>query len=285
MKLKLFGLTIFEIERDSSALSGSRQSFPDKPSPDVRPAVETTSAPRRPLPELQQSAAVLPRNHKGTIDVEASLRLLNIEDPKVLWKHRYKPGTAGTALKRVLGAQGLKPGHTGSGQQPPDLYNYPAADLPLVAETGKLDLQACLAMFDIPDPSVLWKKRFRPDSAGGRIKMCLRASGFAPDLAKHDLPPVSLQDRELPLASPEEKAQTQSICEETNHAAVKRDAKGNIDVQASLKGLEISDPTSLWRTPVQPGSAQHVLKKAIARALTRREHVPGITRADVGLTT
>jgi riboflavin synthase len=39
----------------------------------------------------------------------------------------------------------------------------------------------------------------------------------------------------------------------------------------------------LWRKRVDPGSAEHTLKKEIARVLAKRETVPGITRQDIGL--
>jgi hypothetical protein len=37
------------------------------------------------------------------------------------------------------------------------IYTFPAEDLPLVPEIGKLDLAACFAMFNIREPAVLWK--------------------------------------------------------------------------------------------------------------------------------
>jgi hypothetical protein len=65
--------------------------------------------------------------------------------------------------------------------------------------------------------------------------------------------------------------------------ALRRNAQGNIDIQASLHALGIADPKMLWRKRVDPGSAEHALKKEIARALAKRETVPGITRQDIGL--
>src|ERR1035438_8328582 len=120
MKLKLFGLTIFEMERDSSGLSAA-----------PRFSTPATSTPLLSSAELHQSAEMLPRTRRGTIDVEASLQLLGITDPKVLWQQRFKPGTAGAALKCILGAKGRKPGQSPQDQVSPDLYEYPAEKLPL----------------------------------------------------------------------------------------------------------------------------------------------------------
>ena len=109
----------------------------------------------RPFVELHQSAEMLPRTRRGTIDVEASLSSFGIKDPNALWQQRFKPGSAGAALKCILGAQGRKPGQSSRDEVSPDLYTYPAEELPLVPETGKLDLAACFAMFDICEPAVL----------------------------------------------------------------------------------------------------------------------------------
>jgi hypothetical protein len=237
----------------------------------------------QPSGELHQSAEMLPRTRRGTIDVEASLQLLGISDPNVLWRQRFKPGTAGTVLKCILGAQGQRRGQSALDQVSPDLYTYPAEDLPLVAGTGKLDLAACLAMFDIQEPSVLWEKRFRPNSAGGRIKMFLRASGFTPHATAGNSHPTGLPVAEKPEPSPKIELSPASVPSEEGIVAVRRNAHGNVDIQASLHALGISDPKMLWRQRVDPGSAEHTLKKEIARVLAKRETVPGITRQDIGL--
>ena len=58
---------------------------------------------------MHQSAGILPRTKRGTIDVEASLRMWGITDLQMLWQKKFKRGTAGTALKCVLGSKGRKP--------------------------------------------------------------------------------------------------------------------------------------------------------------------------------
>ena len=283
MKLKLLGLTIFEIERDSADSPASPR-FSSYEAPGKSPSsVPTTSKPMRQFAELHQSAEILPRTRRGIIDVEASLQLLGITDPNVLWRQRFKPGTAGTVLKCILGARGQRSGQPARDQVSPDLYTYPAEDLPLVAGTGKLDLAACLSMFDIEEPSVLWEKRFRPNSAGGRIKMFLRASGFTPHAAAGNSHPTGLPVAENAEPSPKIELSPASVPSEESTVAVRRNAHGNIDIQASLHALGISDPKMLWRQRVDPGSAEHTLKKEIARVLAKRETVPGITRQDIGL--
>jgi hypothetical protein len=283
MKLKLLGLTIFEIERDSADSSASPRYSPRAEAAKSPSSTPTTSIPMRPFAELHQSAEVLPRTRRGTIDVDASLSLFGIKDPKALWQQRFKSGTAGAALKCILGAQRQRPGQSAQDEVSPDLYTYPAEDLPLVPETGKLDLAACFVMFDIREPAVLWKKRFRPNTAGGRIKMCMRASGFAPYTAADTSQPTGLPGAEKPAPSPQIELSPALVPSEESLVALRRNAQGNIDIQASLHALGIADPKMLWRKRVDPGSAEHALKKEIARALGRRETVPGITRQDIGL--
>jgi len=222
---------------------------------------------------------MLSRTPRGTIDIEASLQALGITDPGVLRQRRFKPGTVGTALKCVLGARGHRPGRLAQDQDSPDLYTYPAEELPLLPGTGKIDLAACLEMFGIQDPAVLWKKRFRPNSAGGRLKMCLRANGFAPTAASPPIEPPREEDATFSLQS----EMCGSLPTNANLSAIQRDAQGKIDIQASLKAVGIGDPKLLWRRPIEPGSPEHLLKKEIARVLAKREAVPGVTRQDIGL--
>jgi hypothetical protein len=283
MKLKLLGLTIFEIERDSADSPASARYSPRAVAAESPLSPPTTSITMRPFAELHQSAEKLPRTRRGTIDVEASLSSFGIKDPNALWQQRFKPGSAGAALKCILGAQGRKPGQSSRDEVSPELYTYPAEELPLVPETGKLDLAACFAMFDIREPAVLWKKRFRPNTAGGRIKMCMRASGFAPYAAADTSQPTGLTGAEKPAPSPQIELSPALVPSEDSLVALRRNAQGNIDIQASLHALGIADPKMLWRKRVDPGSAEHALKKEIARAMAKRETVPGITRQDIGL--
>ena len=283
MKLKLLGLTIFEIERDSTDFSEAPGYSPREAPAKPPSSTPTTLTPMRPFVELHQSAEMLPRTRRGAIDVEASLQLLGITDPNVLWRERFKPGTAGTVLKCILGGQGQRPRQTALDQVSPDLYTYPVEDLPLVPGTRRLDLAACLAMFNIQEPSVLWERGFEPNSVGGRIKMCLRASGFTPHAGVVNSHPTGLSSAEKPEPSPQIDLSHALVPSAESLVAVRRDAHGNIDLQASLHALGIADPKMLWRQRVDPGSAEHALKKEIARVLGKRETVPGITRQDIGL--
>ena len=284
MKVKLLGLTVFEIQRDFSEVAPPRRlpanATPAKPPPRAQAAC----APPRPWAALHQSADILPRTKRGTIDAETSLRLWGITDPKLLWQHRFKPGTAGTALKCILGARAQKLEPPASDGLASDLAACPSEPLPRVPGTGKLDLDACLARFGIEDPSILWEKRYRPNSVGGRLKLGLRARGFTPISAGSGPRAAKLRTGEPPLTSPVDAAPTAPAQEQSSHPAAQGSPQGTTDIQAALAALGITEPKSLWQNPVEPGSAQHELKKAIARALARREPVPGITRLDIGLT-
>jgi hypothetical protein len=283
MKVKLFGLTVFEIQRDIPAVAAPQRLSVDttlaKPPHRARAALTLP----RPWAALHESANVLPRTKRGTIDVEASLRLWGITDPDLLWQHRFKPGTAGTVLKCILGARGQKPEPPASDGEAPDLETYPARDLPLLPGTGQLDIESCLARFDIRDPAVLWQRRFKPHSAGGRIKMLLRRRGFDPDSPEADWRRARVRPEEPPSALQGKTTVTRPAPEETDPVAGQPALQGTAEIQATLEALGITDPKALWQHPVEPGSAEHELKKAIARALAKREPVPGISRLDIGL--
>jgi hypothetical protein len=284
MKIKLLGLTIFEIQKDPRERNAPRHhpanAISAKPSARAKPP----SGPPRPWAALDEPADTLPRTKKGRIDVGTSLRLCGITDLTAFWRQKFGRGTAGAALKCILGSMGRKPVPPACDSILPDLETYPAKDLPLLPGTGKLNLEACLALFGIRDPAVLWKRRFKPYSAGGRIKMCLRACGFDPNSPEADWRATGPRAEEPPPPSQVEAAPAQPSGEQTNPAAAPRAPQGTIDIQAALAALGITEPKSLWQNPVEPGSAQHELKKAIARTLARREPVPGITRLDIGLT-
>jgi len=273
MRLRLFGVTVFEIEWARPAT--------DKPSATESPqflstATEPNEAPR-PLSDLQAPADILPRTSRGTVDVDAGLRLFGLADGALLWQHRFESGTAGAVLKTALGSQGRMPTSPPLDPTRRDLRTFPAADLPRIPGTNRLDIATSLAWFGIEDPAVLWTQRFRPDSAGGRLKMLVGQrrkvrglSAGAGKLNQHrpereDALPGSPSDRsDVPLG-------------------LRRDEHGQIDIPAPLSALGIADPRSLWTGEVQAGSAAHVLKKEIARALVRGQTVPGITLADIGL--
>ena len=282
MKVNLFGLTIFELQRDIPEAAAPRRlsvdTVPAKPSQRAKMA----PAPPWPWAALHQSAEKLPRTKRGTIDVEASLLLLGIADPSLLWQHRFKPGTAGAVLKCILGARGQKPVPQACDGAAPDLETYPAKDLPLLPATRQLDIEACLAQFDIRDPAILWQRRFKPHSAGGRIKMFLRRRGFDPDSPEADWRKAKPRAEEPPSASQRDTTVARTVAEETDPVAGQPALQGTADIAAALEALGITDPRSLWQHVVEPGCAEHELKKAIARAL-EREPVPGISRLDIGL--
>jgi hypothetical protein len=284
MKVKLLGITVFEIQQDPITPL-SRDCSPLTPA--ARPAPEQPSVPlqRHLASALRQPSHVLPRTDKGTIDVARSLQMLDVRDPDALWRQKFERGTAGAALKCILGAQRQRQREDTPTPSAPDLRTYPADELPLEPGTGRLDLGACLLLFGIKDPAALWQQRFAPKSAGGRIKMRLRADGFDPGLARkgttNDIPPDVAK---CPPPEQEEIPQF-AIANASLTTCIIQDVQGNIDIEASLRALGIDDPKKLWQKPVKPCSEQHILKKEIARRLSRHGIVHGITQADVGLTT
>ncbi len=109
MKIKILGLTLFEIQRDLPAtLSGPPAAPPAKPVKSRRPTVMVPPA-LLPLADLHKPADLLPRTARGTLDADAALRMFGLKDVAVLWQQKYPSGSAGAALKRVVGAIGRKP--------------------------------------------------------------------------------------------------------------------------------------------------------------------------------
>ena len=110
MKIKVLGMTVFELQRDPPALHPDKPSGPRAVSAKPRcPAPAAVSPPLRPLADLHAAGEFLPRTSRGTLDVNATLRLFGLKDASVLWQQKYPTGSAGAALKRALGALGRKP--------------------------------------------------------------------------------------------------------------------------------------------------------------------------------
>jgi hypothetical protein len=255
MKISIFGMTIFEIQRD-------------RPAPRTEPLVPAVESPRtrRPLCDLEASAKMLPRTPKGTVDVQASLKMFGLADGIPLWQRRYAHGSAGAALKRIIATQRLIPDPPAGDSTKPDLCTFPAKDLPRTPGTNVPDVEASLALFGIKDPAILWTRRYRPDSAGGRLKMLIRREGSGKSVA---------QEQQVRAPAPSAASQSQPTLILDRH--------GQIDIAASLATLGIDDPKTLWTAPIQAGSPHHVLKKAIAKALLKGQTIPKITRNDTGL--
>lgn len=311
MKIKLLGITVFEIQKDSPLVNNHAA---ERPATAPEPAQRSLQNSSPTVLDLNGPDSVLPRTRRRTIDLAASLKACGIEDPGTLWQHKFKAGTAGGTLKVLLGARGRKPGARLLDQTKRDLRHYPGSALPLLPGTNKVDIEASLAMFNIQDSSVLWRHRYAPNSAGGRLKMLLRAKGrgpssagnselaSVPETANASTSPTGVDpatSRALPLGSESEtpplgqispglndspQADGVTRCGARPHQTLKRDERGRIDIEASLKALGIHDPLQLWRRQIQPGSPEHELQKAIASALAQRQSVPGITREDIGLT-
>ena len=183
-----------------------------------------------------------------------------------LWQRHYKHGSAGAALKRIIATQGLIPAPTAVDPTKPDLLTFPAKDLPCIPGTNLPDIVASLALFRIQDPAILWTRRYRPESAGGRLKMLLRQQGTGKPVAGKQ------QVRDSAPAAPTD-----------SQPALKHDQHGHMDIPAALAALGIDDPKILWTGPIEAGSPRHALKKAIAKALLRGQTVANITRDDAGL--
>ena len=206
MKIRILGLTVFELQRDPPATppgkpSGTRAALA-KPR---CPATAVVSPPLRPLADLHAAAEFLPRTSRGTLDVNATLRLFGLKDASVLWQQKYPSGSAGAALKRALGALGRKPalpprrirkdpeGVGSAAKQPPALAatctppakpravptqsgkDASAGDklqAPLLARDadGRIDIAASLQMLGLVTPISLWSGKIQPGSLEHELK-------------------------------------------------------------------------------------------------------------------
>jgi hypothetical protein len=206
MKIKILGLTLFEIQKDLPAtLSGPPTAPPAKPVKSRRPAVMIPPT-LLPLADLYKAADFLPRTVRGTLDAEAALRLFGLKDDvAVLWQQKYPSGTAGAALKRVVGAigrkparpairvrlglNGLSPGATHVTERPPAPLRPPKPEanrpqpttkfaaaedcnaLPLPRDaSGHPDIAASLELLGLPDPKTLWNGKVQPGSPAHELK-------------------------------------------------------------------------------------------------------------------
>jgi hypothetical protein len=206
MKIKVLGMTVFELQRDPPALHPDRPSSPRAAS--AKPRCSTPAAvspPLRPLADLHAAAEFLPRTSRGTLDVNATLRLFGLKDASVLWQQKYPTGSAGAALKRALGALGRKPavsprrtrqdpeGGGSAAKQPPALAaaSMPPAkpraiptqsgkdasagekiQAPLLARDadGRIDIAASLQMLGLANPLSLWSGKIQPGSMEHELK-------------------------------------------------------------------------------------------------------------------
>ena len=206
MKIRVLGMTVFELQRDPPAL------HPDKPpGPRAAPAKPRCPTPAavspalRPLADLHAAAEFLPRTSRGTLDVNATLRLFGLKDAAVLWQQKYPSGSAGAALKRALGALGRKPAvpprrmrpdpqGVGSGaKRPPapaaastppakpravptqsakDSWAEGEIEATLLARDadGRVDIAAALQMLGLATPISLWTGKIQPGSLEHELK-------------------------------------------------------------------------------------------------------------------
>jgi hypothetical protein len=206
MKIKVLGMTVFELQRDPPALHPDKPSGPRTTTAKPRcPTPAAVSPPLRPLADLQAAAEFLPRTSRGTLDANAALRLFGLTDAAVLWQQKYPSGSAGAALKRALGALGRKPalpprrirqdpqGVGSAAKQPPALAaaSTPPAKLravptqsgkdasggekihgPLLVRDadGRIDIAASLQMLGLVTPISLWSGRIQPGSREHELK-------------------------------------------------------------------------------------------------------------------
>jgi hypothetical protein len=163
------------------------------------------SPPLRPLADLHAAAEFLPRTSRGTLDVNATLRLFGLKDASVLWQQKYPSGSGGAALKRALGALGRKPAvpprrirqdpqGVGSGAKrpaaPAAASTPPAKPRAVPTQSGKdasaegeieatllardadgrIDIAASLQMLGLATPISLWSGKIQPGSLEHELK-------------------------------------------------------------------------------------------------------------------
>ena len=187
-----------------ATLSGPPPAPPAKPAKSRPPRVIVSPVPH-PLADLHKAADLLPRTARGTLDAEAALRMFGLKDVAVLWQQKYPSGTAGAALKRVIGAAGLKPAQTAdrvrrclagltpganpetassappfSSPKPKPVLAQPlgkgsaaqdsrALSLPRDA-SGQIDIAASLELLGLPGPKALWSGKVQPGSPEHELK-------------------------------------------------------------------------------------------------------------------
>ena len=206
MKIRVLGMTVFELQRDPPALHPDRPPGPRAATAKPRcPTPAAVSPALRPLADLHAAAEFLPRTSRGTLDVNATLRLFGLKDASVLWQQKYPSGSAGAALKRALGAMGRKPAlpagrirrapecpDPGGKQEPvlPDESTPQTKQEAVTAQSGKegsegkhiqapllprdadgrIDIAASLRVLGLVNPISLWSAKIQPGSREHELK-------------------------------------------------------------------------------------------------------------------
>ena len=96
MKIKVFGLTVFELQQDTPPMpSGKPPGTRAAVAKPRCPAPAAVASPPRPLADLDRAAELLPRTSRETLDVNATLRLFGLKDAAVLWQRNTRRAAAG----------------------------------------------------------------------------------------------------------------------------------------------------------------------------------------------
>jgi hypothetical protein len=136
-----------------------------------------------------------------------------------------------------------------------DLSTDPASMLPTHKVRGKkrINMDAALDLYGITDPNDLWRRDFKPGSAGCKLRAALGSIGHGPN-----------KDPKSSVAEPSALTASQLADVENLSAAIlPRRPNGKLDVEAGLKLLKITDPAELWQRKMKFGTALHLLKQAI----------------------
>jgi hypothetical protein len=198
MKIKLFGIPIFEYQPSEASLKAGF--IP----PAMQPVIRASLVPPKPtklqltpnggsgipnqksLDDLANDpASSLPAHkvrRKMRLNIEAALDLYGITNPNDLWRHEFKPGSAGRRLRAALGAIGYGPNSnsTSSSAEPAPLTasqlsdrdNLPSAILPR-RPNGKLDVAAALKLLEISNPDELWRQQTKFGTALHLLKQTI----------------------------------------------------------------------------------------------------------------
>jgi hypothetical protein len=136
-----------------------------------------------------------------------------------------------------------------------DLSTDPASSLPVHKVKGKmrLNIDAALDLYGITDPKDLWNRDFNPGSAGKKLRAALGGVGYGPN-----------KNAKCSGAEPAPLTAIQ-LADLDNLPAdiLPHRPNGKLDVEASIKLLQITDLAELWHQKMKFGTALHLVKQAI----------------------
>jgi hypothetical protein len=280
MKIKVLGIPILEITQDPFKYKPR----PDEPAPDD-PLCQPVKDLVLPVTEGYRAAS-----HKRKKDLDAIIQQYDINIEK-LQRTTYPNGSLGQMVKSALNSrraltkeetQAAAIAEVASAPQPlpnimtepepPERIEYTLDALHIMTaqellhhcnRQHKIDINPALSKFQVSEADILGSD-FAIGTAGYRLREPLRMRLHRQPKKEEPIPKANtdtLKKALCTIQTPDAEA-LKKLCNIPN-AQLPRLANGRLDMLASLKLLNITDPRILWKIKAPYGSAVHLLKQVV----------------------